>query len=105
MAAPKPADSHQQTLCLIWESELVRDGEGSVRVVARKPLCRMTVKAAAKLLGLSEWTVCKLRKEGILKGAKPGAAKKRRDGRASNAKLMLDAESVLLHHEASKREA
>lgn len=90
MNPPQP----QQQL-LIWESEVIPTGDGTARIVARKPLHRMTAKQAARLLGCSEWTVGKLYREGRISGWKPGACSTRRDGRKSNARLVLDAGSVL----------
>ena len=55
----------------------------------------MTVKQAAKLLGCSAWQICELYQMDFLRGYKPGAKSIRRDGRASNARLRLDTESVL----------
>ncbi len=86
-----------QQLLLVWDSEVITTGDGQAKVIARRPLSRMSVAQAAKLLGCSEWTVNKLHRLGALTGWKPGAAVKRSDGRASNAKLVLDAESVLRH--------
>ena len=84
-----------EQLTLIWESELIREGAGVVRVVARRPLSHMSVKQAARILDCSEWTVLKIYRNGLLRGFKPGAVKMRRDGRGSNACLRLDSESVL----------
>lgn len=84
---------------IIWESEVTREADGTARVVAKRPHYRMTIAEAAKLLGCTPWTVSRLYQEGVLTGCKPGAdpTKKRKDGRASNAKVVLDAESVLRH--------
>jgi excisionase family DNA binding protein len=60
----------------------------------------MSSGQAAKMLGCTEWTVRKLFREGLLSGWKPGAARKRSDGRASNAALVLDAGSVLRYKES-----
>lgn len=89
----------QLTLC-IWETEVQAAGENRALVIARKPLSRMSSRQAAKLLGCSEWTVRKLYRIGLLSGWKPGAARLRRDGRASNAALVLDAESVLRYKQS-----
>lgn len=99
------AEHHQQLTFLVWESEVVRSGDNQVTLRARKPLSRMSVKRAAGLLGVSEWTVRKLYRMSLLDGWKPGAAVKRGDGRASNAALVLDAESVLRYQERQKAEA
>lgn len=93
------AAAEQLTLC-IWETEVTQAGDGRAVVVARKPLSRMSSKQAARLLGCSEWTVRKLFRLGLLSGWKPGAAAKRKDGRGSNACLVLDAESVLRYKQS-----
>ena len=94
-----------EQLTLIWTSELVSDGAGAVRLVAHKPLSHMSRKRAAVVLGVSEWTVSDLFRMGFLKGYKPGARARRKDGRASNAALRLDSESVLVYKAAREREA
>lgn len=86
--------AEQLTLC-IWETEVQHAGENRAVVVARKPLHRLSSAQAARILGCSEWTVRKLYRRGLLSGWKPGAAATRKDGRGSNACLVLDAESVL----------
>ncbi len=89
---------------LIWESEVVTRGPGRVELVARRPLSHMSRKHAAKVLGVSEWTVSDLFRLGLLKGYKPGArVLVRKDGKASNAALRLDSESVLRYK--AEREA
>ncbi len=88
------ASSVQMTLC-IWESEITPAGDGRATIVARKPISHMSRKQAARLLGCSEWTVSDLYRMGLLKGCKPGARAVRRDGKASNAAVRLDSESVL----------
>lgn len=85
---------------LIWESEVTSTSEGQAVVTARKPLFRMSVKQAAKLLGCSTRVVSKAFRCGKLSGWKPGAVAVRKDGRASNASLVLDAESVLRYKES-----
>jgi hypothetical protein len=91
--------AEQLTLC-IWETEVQPAGENRAVVVARRPLSRVSSAQAAKILGCSEWTVRKLYRLGLLSGWKPGAAKTRRDGRQSNASLVLDAESVLRYKQS-----
>ena len=96
--------SRPEQLTLIWESELVTRGEGRVEVVARRPLSHMSRKQAARALGVSEWTVSDLFRLGLLAGYKPGArVLLRKDGKASNAALRLDSESVLRYKQ--EREA
>ena len=84
-----------EQLLMIWESEITRTGDNTVTCTARKPLSRMSPKQAAKLLGCSPWTVAKLYRAGILSGWKPGGVAIRKDGRKSNAAIVLDAGSVL----------
>jgi excisionase family DNA binding protein len=94
---------------LIWESDVIHDttpaGESRATVVARKPLSRMSVKQAAKLLGCSCFTVRKAFRAGMITGWKPGAVAVRKDGRTSNAALVLDAGSVLAYKESVTRRA
>lgn len=96
MDTPAP----RQMQFLIWETEVTPAGDGRAVVTARKPLHRMTTRQAAKVLVCSEWTVRKLYRLGLLSGWKPGAARQRHDGQASNASLVLDAESVLRYKQA-----
>jgi hypothetical protein len=100
-------DPRQLTL-LIWETEVTRAGDGVVTLKAGKPLSQISAKRAARMLEVSEWTVQKLWRLGLLEGYKPGAARKRRDDKGSNARLVLDAESVLRYkarqQEAARRE-
>lgn len=79
------------------------EGEGQVRLVARRPLSEMSSRQAARVLGVSQWTVNDLWRAGLLAGYKPGSRGKRKDGKPSNAKLRLDAESVLRYK--AEREA
>ena len=96
--------SRPEQLTLIWESELVTRSEGRVELVARRPLSHMNRKQAARALGVSEWTVSDLFRLGLLAGYKPGArVLRRKDGKASNAALRLDTESVLRYKQ--EREA
>lgn len=85
---------------MIWESNVTTDGNNRAVVTARKPVFAMTTTQAAKVLRCSAWTVAKLYRNGILSGYKPGAVAKRRDGRKSNACIMLDSESVLRYKQA-----
>jgi transposase len=94
-----------EQLALIWESEIVRDGEGRVRLVAKQPVKDLSCKQAAKILGLSVWTVQNLYQLGLLEGYKPGARVKRKDGRGSNAALRLDAGSVAAYDARQKAAA
>lgn len=84
-----------EQLTLIWTSEIIRDGNGRVRLVAKEPKRNMSTLEVASLLGVSVDTVQDLYQLGFIKGSKPGARVQRKDGRASNAKLVLDSESVM----------
>ena len=95
----------EQLHLLIWESEVVAAGEGRVTVIARRPLSHMSRKQAAKVLGVSEWTVSDLFRLGLLQGYKPGARVRRKDGKASNAALRLDSGSVLLYNQRQQADA
>ncbi|MEI6655820.1 MAG: hypothetical protein WCP45_13735 [Verrucomicrobiota bacterium] len=92
-----------EQLLMIWDSEITRTGENTVTLTARRPLSRMSTKQAARLLGCTEWTVRKLYRKGLLSGWKPGAAAVRRDGRPSNACVVLDAGSVLEYKQSVSR--
>ena len=89
-------------MLLVWDSEVTRHADGAVTLTPRKPLSRMSPKQAASLLGCTTWTVTRLYREGILSGWKPGSIAKRKDGRASNACIVLDAGSVLAYKEKSR---
>ena len=84
-----------EQLLMIWESDITRTGDNTVVCTARKPLSRMSPKQASKVLGCSEWTVQKLYRDGIISGWKPGGIRQRKDGRRSNASIVLDSASVL----------
>ena len=99
MQPPNPSAPRQMQL-LIWDSEIVTAGDGQVTLKARTPLSHMSVKQAAKVLGCSAWTVSNLYQLGLLEGYKPGARVRRKDGKASNAALRLDSESVLRYKAA-----
>ncbi|MGL4398826.1 MAG: excisionase family DNA-binding protein [Luteolibacter sp.] len=93
-----------EKLALFWESEVIHEttpaGESRATVVARRPLSRMSVKQAAKLLGCTAYTVRKAFRSGRISGWKPGAVSTRKDGRTSNAALVLDAGSVLAYKQS-----
>jgi len=88
-----------EQLLMIWDSEITRTGANTVSVRACQPLHRMSTKQAAKLLGTSQWQIQKLYRDGILSGWKPGGLHVRKDGRRSNARMVLDAASVLSYKE------
>lgn len=82
---------------LIWESTVTQAGDGRAVVTAQKPLYRMSVQQAAKVLQCHTQTVCKAYRAGLISGWKPGSVATRRDGRRSNASIVLDAGSVLAY--------
>lgn len=87
--------TRRQNHLLVWESEVTTTGPGKVEITARQPLSHLSVKQAAKVLGLSAWSVRDLFRLGLITGFKPGAKRVRSDGRASNAMLRMNSESVL----------
>ena len=92
-----------EQLTLAWDTEITRHADNTVTLRAARPLHRMSTRQAARLLGCSEWTVGKLYQRGVLSGWKPGAATKRKDGRASNASIVLDAGAVLSYKQSVSR--
>lgn len=103
MQASRTPAARPEQLTLIWESELVPKGDGRMELVPRRPLSHMTRRQAARALGVSEWTVSDLYRLGLLEGYKPGARVKRKDGKASNAALRLDSESVLRYKQEREK--
>jgi hypothetical protein len=95
----------EQLHLLVWESEIESRGDGTATIRARRPLSHMDRKQAAKILGVSEWTISDLYRLGLLEGYKPGARRKRKDGKASNAALRLDSRSVLEYKAAREAES
>lgn len=85
-----------ETLSLfVWATRVVRRGDGRAELVAVKPKKEITVAEASEIMGVSPRVVRRIWKAGLIVGWKPGAIAVRSDGRASNAELKLDAESVL----------
>lgn len=85
-----------ETLSLfVWATRCVRRGDGRAELVAVKPQREISVAQCAEILGVKPRVVRRLWKAGFIGGSKPGAIATRSDGRASNAQLVLDAESVL----------
>lgn len=97
------ANARAEQLTLVWESELVPKGDGRMELVPKRPLSHMNRKQAAKVLGVSEWTVSDLYRMGLITGYKPGARRVRTDGKRSNAALRLDSESVLRYKQSVER--
>lgn len=65
----------------------------------------MYLDDAGKLLGMKGHEVRRLWKAGIIAGSKPGAIAERKDGRANNARIVLDAGSVLAYKASITRAA
>lgn len=95
----------EQLHLLVWESDVERCGDGKVVLTARRPLSHMNRKQAARIIGVSEWTISDLYRLGLLDGYKPGARVARTDGKASNAALRLDSRSVLEYKAAREAES
>ena len=91
----------ESTQLLIWESNIVTAaGENRAVVTAQRPLFRMSVKQAARVMQCSEGVITKAFRSGKLTGWKPGEIAKRTDGKRSNASIVLDAGSVLAYKES-----
>ena len=105
MAAVTQSPHAPQQLLLAWDTEVRNNADGSVTLVPGRPLSDMSAKRAAKILGVSVWTIGDLFRLGLLKGSKPGARVKRKDGRGSNAALRLDSGSVLTYKQDQERAA
>jgi hypothetical protein len=104
MSQPDP--SLRQTTLLLWESDISTGGDGRATVTARRLVKDCSVAKARAILGLPKESVAvvyRLYRAGVLKGSKPGAIAKRKDGKTSNAKLILDMESVLQYREECRR--
>jgi len=96
-------EPRSEQLTLVWDTEITRHADNTVTLRASKPLHRMSTRQAAKLLGCSEWTVQKLFQRGVLTGWKPGGLVKRKDGRASNSAIVLDAAALLEYKQSVSR--
>lgn len=86
--------AQEQLTLMIWETAK------SAKLEARKPVYSLSVEKAAKILGVSKDVVQRLCKSGILRCMKPGGWRERRDGKPSNAKYVVCAESVLKYKQA-----
>lgn len=80
-------------------------GDGRAIVQARRLVADCSVERAMKILGArSAKVVYRLYRAGEIDGRKPGAIKKRKDGKRSNAALILEMESVLACRERQRLE-
>lgn len=86
-----------EQLGLFWTSEVVTNADKSVTLRAVTPLSHMSRQQAARALGCTPQVITNLFRLGMLRGYKPGGWRARKDGRASNAKLRLCSESVLMY--------
>lgn len=87
--------SAEELPLFVWATKVVRHGDGRAELVAIAPKKDLSVAEAGRILAVSERTVRRLWKHGVIRGWKPGAIAVRSDGRESNATLVLDAESVM----------
>ena len=87
----------------VWATRVIRHEDGRAELVASHPKRDLSVAETAKLLGITPRTVRRIWKHGLIDGWKPGAVAERSDGRASNAALVLDAESVMRYKAARQR--
>ena len=105
MSQPDP--SLRQSTLLLWESDITTATDGRATVTPRRLVSECSVARARAILGLpkeSTALIYRLYRAGILKGMKPGAIHQRKDGKNSNAKLILDMESVLEYREKCRRQ-
>lgn len=87
----------------IWETTVSRGADGHARLEPVAPVATLSVPEAGNLMGLGRDRVRRLYQEGHLEGWKPGGGAIRRDGKASNARLRLDAASVLRYISRQRR--
>lgn len=87
----------------VWATRVIKRGDGRAELVAVEPKKDLSVAEAARILSVGPRTVRRLWQYGLIDGWKPGAIAERRDGRASNAALVLDAESVLRYKAQKQR--
>lgn len=93
---------------LLFETEVRKDDSGAVSLVPGKVIVECSVERARALLGgVSSQTVLRLWRSGLINGYQPslGRVKKRNDGRRTNAKVILCAESILRYREAMQAKA
>jgi hypothetical protein len=71
--------------------EVIPQGDGSFRVSPGRPVCKVTVRVAARLAGVSIHTIYRLRDAGLLRGE-----------RLSPKKILIDVDSLQQHATASR---
>ncbi|MFC5049228.1 hypothetical protein ACFPK9_01160 [Rubritalea spongiae] len=93
---------------MLWETEVVPTGNGRAQVVAKKPLLEGGVDEARRVLGgldaVTRDDIYRLIRRGYIRAWKKMPGVQRRDGRASNCKLVVDIESVLMHRQRMQEE-
>jgi len=97
-----PAKADELPL-FVWATRIIKRGDGRAELVAVKPKKEISVAEAAEIIGCSRDSVWRTWRAGLITGTKAGARSNRRDGRASNATLSLDAESVMRYKESRTR--
>lgn len=106
MQDPTPTPTGTEDLALFpWLTQVRRTGAGRAEITAVRPLKNLSAKQAGEMLGMTGHEVRRLWRAGIIAGSKPGAIATRRDGRANNAQLVLDAGSVLAYKASITRAA
>lgn len=106
MQVPRPAAKGTEDLPLFaWVTRVRRLGDGRAEVEAVRPVKNLSPEEAGEILGMRGHEVRRLFKAGIIAGSKPGAIATRRDGRANNARIVLDAGSVLAYKATITRAA
>ncbi len=88
---------------MLWETKVSSNGDGSARIMATKPVLEGNVDEARKILGgfaaVTRQDVYRLVRQKYIVGWKVRPGMERKDGRATNTKLVLDLESVVKHRE------
>ena len=105
MANDNTPEQQAKQVALFWESEVVRSPSGDVTVKAIQPVSHMSRKQAARALGCTMQVITDLFRHGMLSGYKPGGWRVRKDGKASNAALRLNADSVLRYKQRQEQAA
>lgn len=102
---PRPAAATEDLPLFAWFTRVRRTGDGRAEIEAVRPLKNLTAQQAGEILGMAGHEVRRLWKAGIIAGSKPGAIATRSDGRANNARIVLDAGSVMAYKASISRPA
>lgn len=105
MPAPCHAPATDDLPIFAWFTLVRRTGDGRAELEAIRPVVNMSQAEAGRILGMSGHDVRRLWRAGIIAGSQPGANATRRDGRANNARIVLDAASVTAYKRSITREA